>query len=75
MRVFSDKTMSRLTPRLFFFFQGVMTECDPCPPLLYRSRIRKARYFQSTRQTVLIQLHDHVKQTVQKNTVCRQSIP
>ena len=74
MRVFSDKTMSRLTPRLFF--QGVMTKCDPCPPpLLYRSRIRKARYLQYTRQTVLIQLHDHVKQTVQKNTVCRQSIP
>ena len=73
MRVFLDKTMSRLTLRLFF--QQVMGDCDPLVPLFYRSRIRKAGYFQYTRQTVLIRLHDHVKQTVQKSTLYRQSIP
>ena len=58
LKPFPDKTMSRLTPRLFFF-QQVMSDCVIATlglPLFYRGRIRKARYFQYTRQTVLIEL-------------------
>ena len=61
MCVFSAKTTSRLTPRLFF--QGVMTEFDPPPPLFCRSRIRKTLYFQYTRQSVVIILNTQYGRT------------